>query len=103
MKILEEKFRFQFEGSESERIDNYTNQSPFPISHILREVEVAGAVVKLGGDEMCARKISDIPPITEESIDHCIFASIWNSDIEVDLIDTLDEQIVECGCIFVVT
>ena len=50
MKILEEKFRFQFEGSGSEGIDNYTNQDPFPISHILREVKVAGAVVKLGGD-----------------------------------------------------
>ena len=50
MKILEEKFRFQFEGIESEGIDKYTNRSPFPISHILREVGVAGAVVKLGGD-----------------------------------------------------
>ena len=54
MKILEEKFRFQFEGSESEGIDKCTNRSPFPISHILREVEVAGAVVKLGGN---ARKV----------------------------------------------
>ena len=41
---------FEFEGSGSEGIDNYTNRSPFPMFHILREVEVAGAVAKLGGD-----------------------------------------------------
>lgn len=56
-----------------------------------------------GLNEMCATKIPDIPPITEESIDYCIFASIWNGDIEVDLIDTLDEEVVECGCTFVMT
>ena len=41
---------FQFEGSDSDGVDNYTNRSPYPMFHILREVEVAGAVQKLGGD-----------------------------------------------------
>ena len=41
---------FQFEGSEMQGVDNYTNRSPYPMFHILREVEVAGAVQKLGGD-----------------------------------------------------
>eukprot|EP00956_Cyclotella_meneghiniana_P036754 scaffold130097_cov50-Cyclotella_meneghiniana.AAC.2 len=56
-----------------------------------------------GLNEMCATKIPDIPPITEESIDYCIFASIWNGDIELDVIETLDEEVVECGCTFVMT
>jgi hypothetical protein len=41
---------FQFEGSGSDGVDNYTNRSPYPMFHILREVEVGGAVQKLGGD-----------------------------------------------------
>ncbi|KAL7485463.1 LOW QUALITY PROTEIN: hypothetical protein ACHAW6_011060 [Cyclotella cf. meneghiniana] len=39
---------FQFEGSGS--VDNYTNHSPYPMFHILRENEVSKAVDKLGGD-----------------------------------------------------
>ena len=31
---------FQFEGSGCKGIDNYTNRSPFPMFHILREVEL---------------------------------------------------------------
>lgn len=41
---------FQFEGSGSDGADNYTNRSPYPMFHVLREVEVAGAVQKLRGD-----------------------------------------------------
>jgi hypothetical protein len=41
---------FQFEGSGSDGVDNYTNRGPYPMFHILREDEVAGAVQKLGGD-----------------------------------------------------
>ena len=42
--------QFEFEGSGKEGIDNYTNRSPYPIFHILREDEVEGAVKQLGGD-----------------------------------------------------
>ena len=41
---------FEFEGSGDEAIDNYTNRSPYPIFHVLREQEVETAVDKLGGD-----------------------------------------------------
>eukprot|EP00521_Asterionellopsis_glacialis_P016602 CAMPEP_0195295432 /NCGR_PEP_ID=MMETSP0707-20130614/17380_1 /TAXON_ID=33640 /ORGANISM="Asterionellopsis glacialis, Strain CCMP134" /LENGTH=313 /DNA_ID=CAMNT_0040356663 /DNA_START=136 /DNA_END=1074 /DNA_ORIENTATION=+ len=41
---------FEFQGSGSDGIDNYTNRSPYPIFHILREEEVEWAVSKLGGD-----------------------------------------------------
>lgn len=41
---------FEFEGSGKEGIDNYTNRSPYPMFHILREDEVEGAVKKLDGD-----------------------------------------------------
>ena len=35
---------------QAEGIDNYTNRSPFPMFHVLREVEVGAAVDKLNGD-----------------------------------------------------
>lgn len=41
---------FQFEGSEQDTIGDYTNRSPYPIFHILREVEVSRAVKKLDND-----------------------------------------------------
>ena len=41
--------KFAFEGS-GDGIDNYTNRSPYPMFHILRENEVGMAVDKLGGD-----------------------------------------------------
>lgn len=40
---------FEFEGS-AENIDNFTNRSPYPIFHILREEEVSVAVDALQGD-----------------------------------------------------
>jgi len=41
--------RFQFGDSEN-ALDDYTNRSPYPIFHILREDEVTQATKKLGGD-----------------------------------------------------
>ena len=40
---------FQFDGS-GEGADNFTNRSPYPCFHLLREDEVSAAVDKLGGD-----------------------------------------------------
>jgi len=42
--------KFEFAGSGEDGVDNYTNRSPYPMFHILREDEVGGAVDKLGGD-----------------------------------------------------
>jgi uncharacterized protein len=41
---------YQFEGSSTDDVDNWTNRSPYPIFHVLREVEVEKAVDKIGGD-----------------------------------------------------
>jgi len=41
---------FQFEGSNVDGVDNWTNRSPYPIFHILREEEVSKAVDRLDGD-----------------------------------------------------
>lgn len=41
---------FQFEGSDAESVDNWTNRSPYPIFHILREDEVGRAADSLDGD-----------------------------------------------------
>lgn len=42
--------KFEFSGSGNDGVDNYTNRSPYPMFHILRENEVGLAVDKLGGD-----------------------------------------------------
>ena len=42
--------QFEFAGSGVDGIDNFTNRSPYPMFHILREDEVENAVDKLGGD-----------------------------------------------------
>jgi hypothetical protein len=36
--------RYQFAGTRAEDIENYTNRSPFPMLHLLREASVARAV-----------------------------------------------------------
>lgn len=41
---------YEFAGSGREDADNYTNRSPYPMFHILKEDEVANAVDRLGGD-----------------------------------------------------
>lgn len=41
---------FEFGGSGPDGVDNYTNRSPYPMFHILREEEVGAAVDKLNGD-----------------------------------------------------
>jgi hypothetical protein len=41
---------FEFDGSGIDGVDNYTNRSPYPIFHVLREEEVSRAVDLLDGD-----------------------------------------------------
>ena len=41
---------FEFEGSGPDGVDNYTNRSPYPMFHILREDDVGYAVDVLDGD-----------------------------------------------------
>jgi hypothetical protein len=47
-----------------------------------------------GIDDKCVTKIPDIPPINGTGLDYCIFSSIWNGDIEQDLLnELLNEEI----------
>lgn len=41
---------FQFEGNDQDSVDNWTNRSPYPIFHVLREDEVERAADALDGD-----------------------------------------------------
>ena len=48
--------QYQFEGSQSEDIENYTNRSPYPILHLLREASVERAVEAVGDTEEIYRR-----------------------------------------------
>lgn len=41
--------RYQFAGTHAEDITNYTNRSPFPMLHLLREASIARAVTSFPG------------------------------------------------------
>lgn len=47
---------YQFAGSNPEDIENYTNRSPFPMLHILREASVERAVAAVGDTEEIYRR-----------------------------------------------
>ncbi|HEY2144632.1 MAG TPA: DUF1415 domain-containing protein [Steroidobacteraceae bacterium] len=40
--------RYQFEGSQPDDIENFTNRSPYPMLHLLREASVERAVAAVG-------------------------------------------------------
>lgn len=41
---------FQFQGSDADSVDNWTNRAPYPMFHVLREDEVERAADSLDGD-----------------------------------------------------
>jgi hypothetical protein len=50
--------RYQFEGTESEDIENYTNRSPYPMLHLLREASIERAIAAVPDiDEIYRRNI----------------------------------------------
>jgi hypothetical protein len=50
--------RYQFAGTQSEDIENYTNRSPYPMLHLLREASVERAIAAVGdADEIYRRNI----------------------------------------------
>jgi hypothetical protein len=59
---------FEFEGSGADGVDNYTNRSPYPIFHILREEEVSQAVDLLQGDasKVWRRNVQFLERLDEE-------------------------------------
>jgi hypothetical protein len=50
--------RYQFEGTDSEDIENYTNRSPYPMLHLLREASIERAIAAVPDiDEVYRRNI----------------------------------------------
>jgi hypothetical protein len=48
--------RYQFDGSQTDDIENYTNRSPYPMLHLLREASVERAVAAVGDPEEIYRR-----------------------------------------------
>jgi hypothetical protein len=48
--------QYQFAGSQPDDIENYTNRSPFPMLHILREASVESAIAAVGDTEEIYRR-----------------------------------------------
>lgn len=48
--------QYQFAGSQPEDIENYTNRSPYPMLHLLREASVERAIEAVGDTEEIYRR-----------------------------------------------
>jgi hypothetical protein len=65
--------RYEFAGSATDDIDNYTNRSPYPMLHLLREASVERAVAMYPG----AAAISDRSIDTLRRLGHKGWHSLW--------------------------
>jgi hypothetical protein len=64
---------YQFAGTAAEDIDNYTNRSPYPMLHLLREASVARAIAAVGDtDEIYRRNIR-----TLRELGHAGWQRLW--------------------------
>lgn len=65
--------QYQFEESLPDDIENYTNRSPYPMLHLLREASVARAVEAVGDtDEIYRRNIR-----TLRALGHAGWQRLW--------------------------
>jgi hypothetical protein len=72
---------FQFEGSEPDSIDNWTNRSPYPLFHILREDEVSAAVDRLDGDAgKVWKRNADLIQALEQALDSEGFQEVMRGE-----------------------
>jgi uncharacterized protein len=64
---------YQFAGTQAEDIENYTNRSPYPTLHLLREASVDLAVAAIGdADEIYRRNIR-----TLRDLGHAGWRRLW--------------------------
>jgi uncharacterized protein len=64
---------YRFAGTGKDDIENYTNRSPYPMLHLLREASVARAVASFEGvDEIGARNIR-----TMQALGHAGWRRLW--------------------------
>jgi len=82
---------FVFDGSGNEGVDNYTNRSPYPIFHILREEEVGNAVDILDGDSsrIWKRNVELLEAFGDE-FDEEIIKEIMSGKTSMNTIENLD-------------
>ena len=65
--------QYQFADTQPEDIDNYTNRSPYPMLHLLRESSVERAVAAVGDtDEIYLRNIR-----TLRQLGHAGWQALW--------------------------
>lgn len=65
--------QYQFAGSQPDDIENYTNRSPYPMLHLLRETSVERAVAAVGDtDEIYRRNIR-----TLRALGHAGWRRLW--------------------------
>jgi hypothetical protein len=65
--------QYQFEGSQPDDIENYTNRSPYPTLHLLREASVERAVAAVGDtDEIYLRNMR-----TLRALGHAGWRRLW--------------------------
>jgi hypothetical protein len=65
--------QYQFHGSQPEDIENYTNRSPYPMLHLLREASVERAVAAAGDtDEIYLRNMR-----TMRALGHAGWQRLW--------------------------
>ena len=64
---------YQFAGSSPEDIENYTNRSPYPMLHLLREASVERAVEAVGDTEEIYRRNLR----TLRALGHAGWARLW--------------------------
>jgi hypothetical protein len=68
--------QYQFAGTESEDIENYTNRSPYPMLHLLREESVSRAIAAVGDTEEIYRR--NIRTLRE--LGHAGWRRLWIAD-----------------------
>jgi uncharacterized protein len=67
--------QYQFAGTQAQDIENYSNRSPYPILHLLREASVARAVASFPGiDEIGPRNIDTLRRLGHEG-----WCRLWTS------------------------
>jgi hypothetical protein len=65
--------RYQFEGTQAEDIENYTNRSPYPMLHLLREASIERAIAAVPDtDEIYRRNIR-----TLRKLGHAGWQRLW--------------------------
>jgi len=55
--------RYQFAGTDADAVENYTNRSPYPMLHLLREASIAAAAVVRPLDDIPGRNIETLRQI----------------------------------------